>query len=407
MFPVLPYELNQTIIDYFYHDKSSLLRICLVCRQAVPLARRHLFYRLHGRFKREKPAEPGELRIATEGSDIEEESLSRLHLVVRGTLKVGEFVRSLSLENPSYTWFKDSATLLQRVFPSLREVRISNASWNIVPYHQSTAYYYRSKMTAGSRLKGVRSVVMIGFIWCDVEQIERFMFMFPDCDALTLKRSVVGSQQVTLVHGLKIPSLRTLFLEETDTAIVLKWIHLKSNPLRLTTLTVRKLGLQESIILGEILKSAGGSLYYLDMGFKVDGETMRYAAKVDLSRNTELRTLVFDDWSLSAWVPREWSLTILRTIRSKRFATLCFKYRVGNPVLLPLSETAAFLNNLPFPEIKTVQFINRQPYCDVERERSELINRLPGLMVNDVFQHFAEPEHLETGFFYDRYYLDK
>ncbi|KAG8758833.1 hypothetical protein FRC14_007251 [Serendipita sp. 396] len=405
MFSFLPWELNQLIIDNLYDRKETLLSICLVCKHAVPFARRHLFYRLHGRFKKELGS--GGVRIAGSGADQEDEQTSRLYLVLRGTLKVGDYVRSISLENPSYNWFRTSGALLQRVFPNLREVRISNASWNVLP--PLFLHHQRSTIASG-RLKGVRSVVMVGTIWSEIEHLERFLTMFPDCDALTIRRSTIGSEQVSTYTGFnnRLPSgFHKLTLDDTDKFSILKWIQLKSHPSsRLTTLTLRKLSTKESAVVGELLKSLEDALSYLDISFKVDGEVMASAGKFDLSRNTELDTLIFDDWSMSGWVPREWSLSILRTIRSKRLTTLQFSYRVSDPILLPLAELAPFLNAMPFPNVKTVQFVNRQPFINEKRERSELMNRLPGLVVKGVFQHAAEPKDITTESFLDRYYLD-
>jgi hypothetical protein len=116
------------------------------------------------------------------------------------------------------------------------------------------------------------------------------------------------------------------------------------------------------------------------------------AENIDLSQNTGLITLIFDDWFMSRWVPTEWSLLILKRIRSRRLRTLIFRFRCPNIEFLPWDNTAPFLNRLPFPEIQLVRLENHAPYASTLRDREYIHNILPALAVKNLVEYVTIPE---------------
>ena len=118
---------------------------------------------------------------------------------------------------------------------------------------------------------------------------------------------------------------------------------------------------------------------------------------LDLSRSTELRTLVFDDWFMSHWTPRDWSVQVLRKIRSDRLRSITFRFRCYNAKLLPWDETAPFLNNLSFPEIQVVRFENHAqvPPKGLAQDRLYILNRLPALAVRNLVDCTTIPERFQ------------
>jgi hypothetical protein len=122
------------------------------------------------------------------------------------------------------------------------------------------------------------------------------------------------------------------------------------------------------------------------------------AENIDLSQNTGLRTLIFDDWFMSRWVPTGWSLLILKRIRSRGLRTITFRFRCPNIELLPWDDAAPFLNRLPFPEIQLVRLENHAPFTDTLRDRQYIHNILPALAVKNLVEYVSIPEGIMTKF---------
>lgn len=387
MFP-LPWELNQLIVDNLFDDPRTLRATTLVCKRAVPFARRHLFYTVTINFDKD-----GYHRW------------ERFQNVIRcSSFGIGEHVRHLHVLRSNYAWFSQNTWSFVTLLPILQELTIESADWTV--WHPSDNESPRQLPLAVSatatanamRMRTVTKLTLNGVTWRTFEELALFLVRFPDLATLELKHSAIG-QGATYYPStvFRSTSLRSLHLEDVDKDIVLNWWTMFPSPPALRSLSLRKISLQEADIVACVLKLLGHSLRYLDISFRVDGNVCESAAKIDLRHNTSLRTLVFDDWSMSGWVPRDWCPQIIRTLRSTQLERIAFYYRAQATFVLPIVACGPMLNKLSFPALTSVGFVNRTPW-DEKQERQELIDHLPDLATRGLLDYRAEREGMAKGF---------
>jgi len=388
MFP-LPWELNQQIIDYLHDDKASLLACCRVAKSAIPFSRRHLFHEVSIReFEDESP------------------KWKQFPQVMRANTRIGDYVRVLHLRGVPYPWFRKSMSLISYLFPSLREIDFHNVDWINDFSNTQLHVVIRDR----GLLKGVTRFVFNSACWKWFTDVQIFLSFFPQCDYLVMNHVIIGVEEVSPLTY-RVAPFRTLSLGIGPKLPLLEWIMTSASPSspRITSLILHNIKPDELQTIGGFLSFLGASLYHFDFSFRpgpgiqeVVGEKLPYntrlrslintrSDKLDLRSNTELRSLAFDDWFLGYWVDSDWSLSILKKLRSRVLTTLVFRFRVRDIRIPRWDEVDSFLNNLPISSVKAVRFENRMPYSSA-KEEEYLRDRLPGLAVKGVLQYRAMTE---------------
>jgi hypothetical protein len=327
-----------------------------------------------------------------------------LHLTLRCSTRIGDFVRRLILIGATHGWYRQHCGHLAMLFPLVIQLEIRNTVW--------TDAEIKPTMTLG----GLKSVTHLSFTNVNFPSpmhLQKTLSSYPQCDTLALSYSGVSRDFRTITS--RVPSIRTLHLGVGEKTVVIDWILSKFRPLKIISLTLHDITYQDSLAVGGLMHAIGDDLQRLDISFRIAPTVIEaageshplsrtvvvshlYAENIDLSQNTGLRTLIFDDWFMSRWVPTGWSLLILKRIRSRGLRTITFRFRCPNIELLPWDDATPFLNRLPFPEIQLVRLENHAPFTDTLRDREYIHNILPALALKNIVEYVSIPEGIMTKF---------
>jgi hypothetical protein len=259
MFPWLPWELNQLIIDQLYDDKNSLLACCLVAKRAIPLCRRHLF-----------------LQMTIHLKDDRSHRWDSLQLILRCNTRIGDFVRRLILIGATHAWYRQHCGHLAMLFPLVIQLEIKNAIW--------TDAEIKPTMTLGG-LKSVTHLSFTNVAFPSSMHLQRTLSSYPQCDTLALSYSGVALDFRTITS--RVPSIRTLHLGVGEKTVIIDWILSKFQPLKITSLTLHDITYQDSSAVGGLMHAIGDDLQRLDISFRIAptvteaaGESHRFSRAV-------------------------------------------------------------------------------------------------------------------------------
>jgi hypothetical protein len=293
MFP-LPPELSQIIIDQLWDDTRSLQTICLVSKAGIPLARKHLFYEVKVYFQ-------------------DQAKCTRLLSVLKSLTKPGEYVRSLWLIGSasyldSHVYYKrqettdiskESRIVIQQVMAYIRFIRefhVESCSGGVLGSDYSLGLL---------RLRQVAIATFQQVTFISIADLVETLSYMPHCHSLRLENVTFGREKVSeaAVDTKTVTSLRTLYLGLVSKGAFLEWLLANSTHdqrqmyngpgTRITTLILKRITLDESRTVKELLRSLGDTLEHLDITLTVDRSAADVASKQPL---TSYRSPVFRDY---------------------------------------------------------------------------------------------------------------